>query len=732
MVAKETPETDIGVFPITGEPDRRPDNLLGGLQIVARHFGRPDSTAVLTAGLPLEDGYLTLELAARSARRIGLNCAITWEKPRRFLTSNLPAIVFLDGEETAVILRATGDNSFVASFPSSGQSREITLKEIEKASSGFALVFTPVYEAEDTELSADYAARLSQGHWLWSVLRRYWPSYFNVVLAAAIINIIALVSPLFVMNVYNRVLPNGAIATLWVLSIGVVLAIAFDFLLKTARASLIDRVGRRVDIQLASVLFEKILNTSLSARPASTGSFASRVSQYEFIREFFTSSTIALFTDILFVFVFLAVIWQLSGWLVIFPLAAFLIALIVGLILQALIGSRLSTAQNESSLRQGLLVEAISSIESVKALRAEGQLLRQWENYVRGSSVTAQQIKRLSSLGLTITQFAQQSVTVGIILGGTYRFTNGDISMGAIIAVMMLSSRTIAPLSQIAMTLTRARQATLAIRTLDEVMKLPDDRIATRSFVNRRIHDGSFEFRKVGFTYPTNDRKILDNISFSAQEGEKIGFIGKIGSGKTTIARLLTGLYLATEGEILIDGVDIRQYHPHEVRRSVGLVVQDSDLFRGSVKDNILIGNPLATDEQVVDAARLAGVEGFVSRHPMGYDMPCGERGSLLSGGQRQSIALARVLINNPKILILDEPSSSMDQASERMLLQHLQQAIRKDQTIILATHRSSMLALVDRLVVIDDGRIIANGPKDAVLKALAEKNSQRRSAPAN
>lgn len=547
----------------------------------------------------------------------------------------------------------------------------------------------------------------------------FWRTYLQVALAAFFINIIGLVSPLFVMNVYDRVLPNEAIATLWVLAAGVTLAFLFELLLKTARASLIDYAGRKADIRLSHMLFDKILNSSLSARPLSTGEYASRVTQYEFVREFFASNTVATLIDSVFVFVFLAVIYMVAGALVLIPAVAFLLALIIGLVAQHRIGRRVATAANESARRQALLVETLSTIETVKSLRAEASLLRRWQELTKHATRTSEEIKHISSSASNATQFVQQLVTVGIVIAGTYAFSEGSISMGAIIAAVMLSGRTLAPLGQIAMTLARFRQATSSLRIIDEIMKQPEDRPQTAGFVNRQIRAGSIVFDNVGFAYPGTEHNVVNGISFSIRPGERVGIIGRIGSGKTTVGRLLGALYVPASGSILIDGVDIRQYHPAEVRSAVAVAGQSADLFSGTVKENLLLGRADASDEEILEVAQATGVEAFVSRHPRGFDMPVGERGNNLSGGQKQALTIARLLLSKPKIVYLDEPSGAMDLATERLLLSRLRTAFAPEVTVIISTHRHSMLELVDRLIVLDQGRVIADGPKARVIEAL-------------
>lgn len=705
------------------EPAPEPDGdlLLNCLQMLAAHFERPASVTVLTAGLPLENGALTLALFERAAGRIGLEARHLPRAVSDLTALHLPALVFLDSGAPVVLLRTSGNRSATVYLPEIEGTQTISLPRLERMARGDVVLVKPVYKI-GAQFERSYGA-LSEGHWFWSSVRKFWRSYMQVILAGAAINVLALGVPLFIMNVYDRVLPNKAMSTLWVLGAGLMLALVFDFLLKIARAHVIDYTGRKLDVILSSRLFEKILSTQLKHRPSTTGAFANRIAAYESIREFFTSNTIALFVDMVFVVLFLFVIAHLAGWIVVIPLAAVLAVLAAGFVIQHLIGKHVRCAQEEAALRHSILVESVASIETLKSLRAEGHMLRKWENFAKNASNTSQRVRFYSALGFNFSAYAQQMVTLFVVVGGVYRFAAGDMSMGAIIATVILSGRTVAPLGALALTLARARQAWQTLSDLNEVMELPDEQVSAAGFVHREIRQGKLAFRQVSFAYPGSPVKVLDRFDLTIGPGERVGIIGKVGSGKTTIGRLVTGLYLPDEGEILIDDVDLRQYHPQEVRRAISLIVQEADLFFGSVKDNIAVANPLADDTAIIEAARNAGVDNFVSRHPLGYDMPVGERGSLLSGGQRQAVALARALLTEPRILFLDEPSSSMDMATERQLVQRLKQLITRDQTLIVTTHRNAMLELVDRLVVLEGGRVAADGPKDKVIAALTARS---------
>ncbi|EKF17344.1 type I secretion system permease/ATPase [Nitratireductor pacificus] len=701
------------------------DGFRPAFQEIAQFLARPASDTVLFSDTPFDELRPSVEDIERLAARIGLDVT---QHSRRELAGggvDLPALViFEDGSAMALLETMPDDRISTALMPAPGAEEGVALSEVLARRIRLILSFSVIYLNSTENAEGGSAGAIEKRHWLATTLMPFWRSYAQVAVAALFVNLLALASPLFVMNVYDRVLPNQATATLWVLALGVAGAVLFDLLLKSVRAALIDHAGRKADLKLSYLLFEKVLHATLASRPMSTGEYANRVTQYEFVREFFTSNTLSTIIDSIFVFVFIAVIYSVAGWLALIPATAFAIALLIGFVTQSRIGRRVAAANNEAAQRQSLLVETISTIETVKSLRAERVLLRRWSELAKNASRTAEGIKQLSSWAANATQFVQQLVTVALVVAGAYEFSQGNISSGAIIATVMLSGRAVAPLGQIAMTLSRMRQALLSLRILDAIMQQPEDRPESSGFVNREIQSGSVVFRSVAFNYPGADGAALNGFDLSIKAGERVGIIGRIGSGKTTVGRLLAGLYPPTEGSLLLDGVDVRQYHPSVVRSAVVFASQGADLFSGSIKENLLMARPGATDDEIVAAAKTAGVDDFVARHPRGYDMPVGERGSQLSGGQRQAVSIARLLLSEPRIVFLDEPSGAMDLASERDLIVKLNTAFRKDVTLIISTHRHSMLQLVDRLVVIDQGRVIADGPKEAVIAEL-QKNAQ-------
>jgi ATP-binding cassette subfamily C protein LapB len=686
---------------------------------VAAFLGRPSAETVLFSGVPISEDRIEVQEIRHLAERIGLET--TEFTHRDFMRGrfDLPAIIFRPNRLPIAILAEQSDGADFLTGPQEDGRTSISRAELTTLPISGGVGFSITYANTAEDMNVGNAARIERPHWLYGTLGTFWRSYSRVALAAIFINLLAIASPIFTMNVYDRILPNKSISSLWVLAIGVATAILFDLLLKTARAALIDHAGRKADLRISYMLFEKVLNTSLSARPASTGEYANRVTQYEFVREFFTSNTVSIFIDTAFVFIFLLVIYAVASWLVIVPIIAFVAAVIIGLVAQQRIGKRVAASMNEASQRQALLVESISTVETIKSLRAEAYLLRKWREHSKNAANTSEKIKQLSAAAANMTQFVQQLVTVALVVAGAYAFDSGAISTGAIIAAVMLSGRAVAPLGQLAMTISRFRQAMLSLRVLNSIMQQPEDRPDTVGFVNRPIRVGALTLRNVGFVYPGTETEVLTGVNLSINPGERVGIIGRIGSGKTTFGRLIGRLYLPTTGELLLDGIDVRQYHPSEVRAAVGIVAQAGDLFSGTIKENLVMARPEATDEEIILAAKAAGVDEFVSRHPRGYDMNVGERGTNLSGGQRQAVAIARLLLTKPKIVFLDEPSGSMDLASERQLIKQLKVAFDDKTTLIISTHRYSMLEIVDRLIVVEQGRIVADGPKEKVIQAL-------------
>ena len=544
----------------------------------------------------------------------------------------------------------------------------------------------------------------------------------HVAAAALLVNILALAAPLFIMNVYDRVVPNGAIASLIALSIGLLIAVVFDFVLRTVRSRIIDTTGKMLDVVLAAKIYEHALAVKMNQRPASVGVLANQLRDFDSVREFFTSGSVVSATDLIFAVLFVFVLFVIAGPLAWIPLMILPIMILIGLVIQRPLDRSMKRLQSESAARHGVLVESLTGIETVRAAGAEARMQAMWERSVAAAARTGEDVHFWSSLALNSANAAQQLTTLSMVVVGVFMIVDGKLSVGALVAATMLAGRILAPLAGVAAMMTRASQSITALSAINSVMSLERERPPERTFVARTIDKGSFSFENVTFKYPNAQMNALEKVSFKIVPGERVGIIGRIGSGKTTVGRLLAGFYDPQDGHILVDGIDLRQYDPVDLRSGVGFLLQDTELFFGKLRENITLGKPNASDAEVLAASRLAGVEDFIASHPLGYDMPIAEGGRSLSGGQKQAIGLARVLIRNPKILFLDEPTAHFDMKSEAEFLDRLKLLAQRDMTIVISTHRMSLLSFVDRLLVFDAGRLIADGPRDKVLAMLQSK----------
>ena len=703
---------------LDAQPSREIDPVLDCLTYIAREADRPSSPVLLCAGLALsEKGTLPFHQVEQALDQVGMRGDPLTRKLKGWPSRKLPAILELEDERAAVLLdMRDGDGLIYA--PGVAEPLWAPLSEIEAVFTGRAVVVEPDPAKErEGERPWDKAKRT---HWFWSevwkVRREFWP----VILAALIVNLLALAMPLFTMNVYDRVIPNKAVSTLWVLAAGVGLALIFDFILRLARAQLIDEIGRKMDAKLAQKLFEKVMNLPMAARQGSTGALARRVSEYELVRDFFASTTVVLAVDVVFLFLFLILITVLAGWLVVVPIVGIVLMLVAGMMLQKTMGRAAIDAQADSSLQHSVLVESIAGAETLKAARAEGQMLGRWRRYSGMSAATQERMRRLTAVAVNLAGVSQQLISVGLLVGGFYRFNAGEMTMGAIIAIIMLAGRAIQPIGQLAFLFTRGRQAFATLDSLQEMMEVADERQSSMRSIMPEIRAGQIKLDNLDFRYPAASRDALSALNLTIRPGERIGIIGRVASGKSTLGRVLCGLYEPTGGTYTIDSLDSRQFHPHQLRESFRFVGQDSELFSGSVRDNLMLGAAQATDPQLIDAVVRSGADIFLSRDAAGFDLPVGERGSQLSGGQRSLLVLARALVSPSKLLFLDEPSGAMDTQTELYFIEHLKTALAPDQTLIVATHRHNMLSILDRLIVIDAGRILADGPRDHVLGHLS------------
>lgn len=700
-------------------PNRRTtdDPLLGCLTILCTLLDRPISADALTAGLPLEEGHMTPDLFVRAAERAGISGRLIQRNLDDIARFTLPCILLLKDKRACVLTEVGKGSNVRIVLPEMGTGqREVSYQELKDEYFGYAIFARPEFQfdqrAEETRVKDPKG-------WFWGTIVSSWKLYVEVLVAAMLINLFAIASPLFTMNVYDRVVPNFAEETLWVLFAGVFTVFVFDFILKLLRAYLVDIAGKRADTRIAARLFQQMLGMKMAHRPPSAGALANQMREFESLREFFTSSTLIALIDFPFIFMFVGIIFVIGGPIAIVPAAVVFIVIPIGLLVQMPMKRAVQETFREAQQKHAILIEAINGIETIKATASEGRMQRNWETFVNRTARSAMSSHRWSQIAMNFSGFSMQMVTVLTVVFGVYLIQEGELTVGALVACTLLAGRALAPLGQIAGVATRFHQAQQSLTALDGMMQTPVERPEGKSFVHRTNFSGHIEFKNVGFTYPDAKTTALTDVSFNIETGEKVGIIGRIGSGKSTIERLVMALYEPTEGSVLVDGTDTRQLDPADLRRSIGVVPQETYLFFGTVKENIALGAPYADDEMILRAARIAGVDEFTSKHPQGLDMPVGERGASLSGGQRQSIGIARALLLDPPILILDEPTSSMDNTTEGRFKTRMQ-TLLPNKTMLLVTHRASLLSLVDRLLVMDGGRIVADGPKDEVMEALS------------
>ncbi|AFJ01875.1 ABC transporter, transmembrane region:ABC transporter:Peptidase C39, bacteriocin processing [Methylophaga frappieri] len=691
------------------------DPLLGCLLILAKMLHKPFSAEALVSGLPLIDNRLSPALFNRAAERAGLSSKTVKRPLRKISPLVLPAVLLLE-DTTACVLTGINKKTATVIFPETGSGEsEIALSDLIKLYSGYAIFVKPAHQFDKrTETSAIPRT----GHWFWGTIMRFWPIYSEVFAASILVNMFALASPLFIMNVYDRVVPNHALSTLWVLAIGVAVVFLFDFLLRTLRAYFIDMAGKRADVMLSASIFEKVMGIKMSARSNSVGSFANNMQEFESFRDFFTSATMTTLIDLPFALLFIAVIWMLAGNLAYIPLAVIPITILISLIIQIPLGRTIKQLFRHTGQKSATLIESLTGLETIKSIGAETPIQRKWEQNIGFISRFSQRAKVLSTTAINLTSFVQQMTTIAVVVYGVYLISENEITMGALIACTILTGRALAPMSQLAAILTRYHHSKAALSSLNSMMNLPVERPSGREFLHRPVFKGGIEFKNVTFRYPEQPMDALTDVSFKIQPGEKVAVIGRIGSGKSSIEKLLLALYDPAEGSILFDNTDIRQIDPVDLRRWMGYAPQDVVLFFGSIRDNIAMGAPFADDAAILRAAEVAGVTDFVNRHPSGFDMPVGERGEGLSGGQRQSVAVARALLMDPPLLVLDEPTNAMDNSTEERFKAKLAEVVA-DKTLLLVTHRASLLSLVDRIIVMDQGRLVADGPREQIMTAL-------------
>ncbi|MCR5814534.1 MAG: type I secretion system permease/ATPase [Desulfovibrio sp.] len=696
-------------------------SLLRSLSVLLHLKGKPVSPQFLMTGLGGVN--ISPQSCLRAARKAGLSSSIMYRPSLENIPSLVfPCILLLTHDRSCVIVSRQGEQCEVI-FPETGQTAQtVNLEDLAKEYTGYA-IFAALPRSPEERVEK---LTLSKGkRWFWDVLRYYAPIYRHVALASVVINLIAIASPLFVMNVYDRVVPNNAFETLWVLAIGILIIYLFNYLLSSLRTHFVDVAGRNADIVLSSMLMEKVLSMRLDAKPESTGALVNNLREFEQLREFFSSSSMLALIDLPFLFIFIFLIAFIGGPVVCLPLIALPILLAIGIWLQYRSRTVAEAGYKQSMQKNALLVEIVNGIETLKSCMAENRMQRLWESVVGLSAKSSSEAKKYNSLAITSSMLVTQIVTVAMIIWGVYLIADGAMTMGALIGCNILVGRAMAPMLQMATLLTRLQNSQITLKSLDMLMELPSENQSERTLMDFGSLRPSFTMEDVSFAYPNAKRLSLDHVSLHVEPGERVGIIGPMGSGKSTLARLFLGLYQPRDGAVKFGDVDIRQLPISDLRGRIGVLPQDVVLFYGSIRDNITLGDPTINDHMILRAAAIAGVTDFLRNNPAGFAAQVGEQGKALSGGQRQSVALARALVRDPEILFLDEPTSNMDTDSEIMLQKRLLASLG-GKTLFLVTHRLSMLRIVDRLIVMENGQIKFDGPRDSILKELREQSGKR------
>jgi ATP-binding cassette subfamily C protein LapB len=719
-------EEAVEVKPFT----RLDDSLLRSVSWICHHYGLGKTDQGLLAGLP-RAGSLTPSLALKALENAGLTGGLVERGLQELPEQVMPIILIRDGSAGCIVLSRRAfvnsdgkrDLAYQIILPEvSDQPVEVPHAELMTYYAGYAILVKPMAKVETSD--SDPLPQ-PKGHWLFSTLWRYRRYYRSAAIAAVLVNLLALASVFFTMNVYDRVIPNQAFVTLWSLAIGVTLAMVFEAVTRYIRAHLIDVAGKKADLVLGSILFRQALAVRMEHKPASSGSFANQIREFESVRDFIASATLAVITDLPFVLLFLGVIFAIGGPLAWIPTLMIPLIIVVSVGIQWPLARVMKDNLREASLKQGVLIESIEGMETLKSTNGEAWMQRRWQRFSAMQSASGTRSKQYSAIATGVAAFLQQFQTVALIVTGVYLIDAGTLTMGALIGTVMLAGRCTAPLSQVVGLAVRFQQAKAALDALNKLMEMPVDRDKTCSYLPHPEISGNIKLQGVNFSYPAPpmqpNPEVLKGVSLSIQAGERVAIIGRIGSGKSTLLRLIARLYQPVKGQMFADDLDVSQIDPADWHRSVGFVGQSARLFHGTLRENVMIGCQDATARELLRVLKLTGLDQVAARHPAGINLPVGESGDSLSGGQRQLIALARTLIANPTLLLMDEPTSAMDSQTEQYFITQLKLAVQQ-QTLIVVTHRPSMLALVDRIIVVEEGQIVLDGPKDTVLAKLQQK----------
>lgn len=618
-----------------------------------------------------ESGKMPLSLFMEGAIQAGLQVRLV-KRPLHAITVVMPVLLLLKNNKACILTEITENKATIILPEISSEARRVPLTTLVDKYTGHAVFTMPALKDDAPAQTARSDRKPASSHWLWGPILSEWRNYAHVIFASLIMNLFGLATPLYVKNIYDRVIPHNSMDTLTFLTMGLILVFVFDFTLKLIRGRFIDTTGKKIDMRLETAFYNKILNLKAGSYTASCGSLVNSLRELETLRNFFTSATLTTFVDLPFIFIFIALFAYIGG-----PIAYIFLLSIPVIVLAALaihypLQRCIEKSYAAGTQKHSILIETIANFEAVKTQLCAPTLRMRWNGNVAESAKQSVNLRTLSMASITFSGIVQQFSYAGIFLIGVYLVGEGKMTVGGLIACSILSGRITGPLIKVAQLLTQVHHTLNSYRELNHIMKFAEERPAEKVFLQRSDFTGTMEFSRVGFSYPDTNIPVLENVNLKINAGEKVGIIGRTGSGKSTLEKLLLGLYEPSDGAVLLEGTDLRQIDPLSARRHIGYVPQDVELFRGTVRSNIKIGHPAATDEEMLLAADLAGISPFLKTHPAGFDLPINEQGGGLSGGQRQAVSIARALIGNPPILVMDEPTSSMDNRSEAVFIANL------------------------------------------------------------
>jgi len=707
-------DIDTGIHSETGALDA--DGWIASLGHIARHYGISYSAQSARNSIAWASETPKAERLALLARHLGLRLRVSAPHELELTSWRLPvACEFSDGS-TGVITSCDKSGKINVLLSGEQDPTIFSIADLTPSIKQFVIA-RPLRTLVDERVD-DYIAPYREG-WLRRFALPDLRPYSHVMIATCTANALGLSGILFSKQVYDRVVPAESFNTLYVLFIGVMLAALFDFVMRRTRTTIVDTLGKQADIRLSDQVFGHAMRVKNAARPKSTGSFVAQLRDLEALREILTSTTISVLADLPFFFVFLLFFWYIGGDLVLVPIAALFLMVLPGLFVQKRLNRHVNESMRETSMRNAMLIEAVRGIEDIKSLQAEDRFQQRWNHF---NAVAAECQLRQRNITGALKAWAhtvQMSVFAGIVFVGAPMVISGDMTTGSLVACSILGSRMMGPMAQFSQIFSRLQQGLLSYRSIDAVMRMPVDHPDRESRIGVAALSGNYHLRATTFSHDTeNPRPVLSIDDLKIGQGEKVAILGRIGAGKSTLLHALAGMIEPSQGEVLLDDMALTQIDPSDVRRDVGLLTQESRLFHGTIRENLMLGAPKASDAEILEALKISGAIEFVSRMVQGLDYPLLEDGRRLSGGQRQAVMLARLILRNPRIVLLDEPTASMDEQTERNLIAALK-AWMEGRTVVLATHRMRALELVDRIIIVEKGKISFDGEKSAFQRRI-------------